>query len=152
MSPCHHHVLEDTPRGALSHVIRHYYQDYNLALAERFIRVEFRDEDRLAYRWDGVVGEIWSLKQRVGGILRHGFKLGRHVFEFLAYSMSSVRKHYVWFVPPFLDAIEGYVVAESIRSSLGAFSKLLQTPNKYVARIVQLFTATDCGVKILGDQ
>ncbi|KAH9985084.1 RNA dependent RNA polymerase-domain-containing protein [Russula vinacea] len=49
----------------------------------------FRDEDRLAYRWDGDVDGTWFLQQRVGGILRDGFELGGRVFEFLAYSMTS---------------------------------------------------------------
>jgi RNA-dependent RNA polymerase len=38
---------------------------------QQIIRVEFRDEGRLAYRWDGDVDGTWFLKQCVGGILRH---------------------------------------------------------------------------------
>ena len=33
----------------------HHYQSHDHSLAERFVRVEFRDEDHLAYRWDGDV-------------------------------------------------------------------------------------------------
>ena len=158
---CHHVII--TPSRILlegpyttqsNRVIRHYI-DHDPTLAERFIRVEFRDEDHLAYRWDGDVDGTWFLQQRVGGILRHGFELGGRAFEFLAYSTSALREHSVWFVSPFRDPKErdeGSVTAEYIRSSLGNFSKLLRTPSKYAARIAQAFTATDQSVKIRRDQ
>jgi RNA-dependent RNA polymerase len=155
---CHHVII--TPSRILlegpyttqsNRVIRHYV-DHDPALAERFIRVEFRDEDRLAYRWDGDVDGTWFLQKRVGGILRHGFELGGRAFEFLAYSTSALREHSVWFVSPFRDPIEGYVTAEHIRSSLGDFSKLLRMPSKYAARIAQAFTATDQSVMIQPEQ
>ncbi|KAN0116577.1 hypothetical protein V8E52_005721 [Russula decolorans] len=72
-----------------NHVIRHDHQSHDPSLARRFVRVEFRDEDRLAYRWDG------GAQQRVGDILRHGF------------------------VSPFYDPVEGYVTSDKIRSFLG---------------------------------
>jgi RNA-dependent RNA polymerase len=155
---CHHVVL--TPSRILlegpyttqsNRVIRH-YQDIDPELVERFIRVEFRDEDRLNYRWDGDVDGQWFLHQRVGGTLRDGFTLGGRTFEYLAYSTSALREHSVWFVAPFRLPGEGYVTAEKIRSSLGNFEKLLRTPSKYAARIAQAFTATDPSVKILRDQ
>jgi RNA-dependent RNA polymerase len=155
---CHHVII--TPSRILlegpyttqsNRVIRH-YQSHDPSLAERFIRVEFRDEDRLAYRWDGDVDGTWFLKQRVGGILRHGFELGGRAFEFLAYSTSALREHSVWFVSPFRDPVEGYVTSEKIRSSLGDFSKLLRMPSKYAARIAQAFTATNPSKKIRSDQ
>jgi len=114
--------------------------------------VEFRDEDRLAYRWDGDVDGTWFLQQRVGGTLRHGFEIAGRAFEFLAYSSSALREHSVWYVAPFRDPVDGYVTAETIRKSLGDFSKLLRTPSKYAARIAQAFTATDTSVKIQPDQ
>jgi RNA-dependent RNA polymerase len=67
------------------------------SLAERFVRVEFCDEDRPAYRRDGDVDSMWFLQQCVGSILRHGFELGGHAFEILAYSKARCR-HTVWFV------------------------------------------------------
>jgi RNA-dependent RNA polymerase len=155
---CHHVII--TPSRILlegpyptqsNRVIRH-YQNHNSKLVERFVRVEFRDEDHLAYRWDGNVDGTLFLQQRVGGTLREGFELGGRPFEFLAYSTSSLRDHSVWFVAPFHDPIEGFVNAESIRASLGDFSKLLRKPSKYAARIAQAFTATDPGVKIQRDQ
>jgi len=155
---CHHVIiapsrilLEGPYTTESNRVIRH-YQSHDPSLTERFIRVEFRDEDRLAYRWDGDVDGTWFLKQRVGGILRHGFELGGRAFEFLAYSTSALRQHSVWFVSPFRDPVEGYVTSEKIRSSLGDFSKLLRMPSKYAARIAQAFTATKPSVKIRSDQ
>ena len=155
---CHHviitpsRILLEGPYTTQSNRVIRYYQDHDPALAERFIRVEFRDEDRLAYRWDGDVDGTWFLHQRVGDILRHGFELGGRAFEFLAYSTSALREHSVWFVSPFRDPIEGYVTAEHIRSSLGDFSKLVRMPSKYAARIAQAFTATDQSVMIRRDQ
>jgi RNA-dependent RNA polymerase len=148
---CHHVII--TPSKILlegpyttqsNRVIRH-YQSHDPNLAERFIRVEFRDEDCLPYSCDG---EVDFLKQRVGGFLRQGLELGGRAFEFLAYSMSALREHSVWFVSPFRDPVEGYVTAEKIRASLGDFSKLLRMPSKYAAGIAQAFTATDPSVKI----
>jgi RNA-dependent RNA polymerase len=151
---CHHivitpsRILLEGPYATQSNRVIRRYQNRDPTLAERFVRVEFRDEDRLAYRWDGDVDGTWFLQTRVGGILREGFELGGRAFEFLAYSASALREHSVWFVSPFRDPVEGYVTAEKIRSSLGDFSKLLRTPSKYAARIAQAFTATDPSVTI----
>ncbi|KAH8998323.1 RdRP-domain-containing protein [Lactarius hatsudake] len=144
-------LLEGPYPTQSNRVIRH-YQSHDPAFDERFIRVEFRDEDRLHYRWDGDVDGSWLLQQRVGGILRDGFTLCGRTFEFLAYSMSSLREHSVWFMAPIRDPEEGYVTAKNIRASLGDFSKLLRTPSKYAARIAQAFTATDPSTKIYRDQ
>ena len=155
---CHHvivtpsRILLEGPYTTQSNRVIRRYQNRDPALVENFIRVEFRDEDRLQYRWDGDVDGQWFLHQRVGGILRDGFTLAGRTFEFLAYSTSALREHSVWFMAPFRDIEEGYVTAESIRASLGDFSKLLRTPSKYAARIAQAFTATDDSVKITRDQ
>ncbi|KAF8259784.1 RNA dependent RNA polymerase-domain-containing protein [Lactarius quietus] len=155
---CHHviitpsRILLEGPYTTQSNRVIRRYQNFDLALVEQFIRVEFRDEDRLYYRWEGDIDSRWFLDQRVGGILRNGFTLGGRTFEFLAYSMSTLREHSVWFVAPFRHPEEGFVTAEKIRASLGDFSKLLRTPTKYAARVAQAFTATDPSVKILRDQ
>ena len=155
---CHHviitpsRILLEGPYTTQSNRVIRRYQNRDPALVERFIRVEFRDEDRLNYRWDGNVDGSWFLHHRVGGTLREGFSLGGRTFEFLAYSTSALRDHSVWFMAPFRDPEEGYVTAEKIRASLGDFSKLLRMPSKYAARIAQAFTATDPSVKIRRDQ
>ncbi|KAI9452160.1 RdRP-domain-containing protein [Russula earlei] len=155
---CHHAII--TPSKILlegpyitqsNRVIRR-YQNHDPKLVERFARVEFRDENHLAYRWDGDVDGTWFLQQRIGGILAEGFEIGGRRFEFLAYSNSELHEHAAWFVSPFNDPVEGFVNAESIRASLGDFSELLRTPSKYAARIAQAFTATDHSVKIRRDQ
>jgi RNA-dependent RNA polymerase len=151
---CHHviitpsRILLEAPYTTQSNRVIRRYQSRDPTLAERFIRVEFRDEDHLAYRWDGDVDGTSFLQMRVGGILREGFKLGGRTFEFLGYSMSALREHSVWFVSPFHDPVEGHVTGETIRSSLGDFSKLLRTPSKLAARIGQAFAATDRSIKI----
>ena len=155
---CHHvivtpsRILLEGPYPTQSNRVIRRFQDRAPTVVEHFIRVEFRDEDHLSYRWDGDVDGTRFLQQRVGGILRRGFELGGREFEFLAYSSSALREHSVWFVSPFRDPIEGYVTAEYIRSSLGDFSELLQMPSKYAARIAQAFTATERSVKIRRDQ
>lgn len=155
---CHHVVitpsrilLEGPFRTQSNRVVRR-YQDHDPTLVEQFVRVEFRDENHLAYRWDGEVDGTWFLQQRVGKILREGFEIAGRKFEFLAYSTSSLREHAVWFVSPFHDPNEGDVNATTIRASLGDFSELLRTPSKWAARIAQAFTATEPSVKIRRNQ
>jgi RNA-dependent RNA polymerase len=151
---CHHVIIAPSriflegPYTTQSNRVIRRYQSRDPTLAERFICVEFRDEDHLTYRWDRDVDGTWFLHKRVGGILREGFELGGRVFEYLGYSMSGLREHSVWFVSPFRDPVEGYVTAETIRTSLGDFSRLLRTPSKYAARMAQTFTATYPGIKV----
>ncbi|KAH9989051.1 RNA dependent RNA polymerase-domain-containing protein [Russula compacta] len=155
---CHHVIITPTrmllegPYATQSNRVIRRYQDHDPALAERFLRVEFCDEDHLAYRWDREVDGSWFVQRRVGGVLRDGLEVAGRPFEFLAYSTSALRQHAVWFVSPFHDPVEGDVNAESIRAQLGDFSSLLRTPSKYAARIAQAFTSTDPSVKIRCDQ
>ncbi|KAF8893574.1 RNA dependent RNA polymerase-domain-containing protein [Infundibulicybe gibba] len=132
-----------------------------------FIRVEFREEDQLQYRWDRQVDVRSFLRERVGGILKNGFQLAGRNFEFLAYSTSALREHAVWFMNPFqCEIIPGnlesgsetntnfkpgvrWITADFIRRSIGDFKgDLLQQPSKYAARLAQAFTATDPSVQI----
>ncbi|KAG2366052.1 RNA dependent RNA polymerase-domain-containing protein [Suillus spraguei] len=113
-----------------------------------FIRVDFRDEDRLQYRWDREVDGASFVRRRVGGLLNHGFELAGKHFDFLAYSSSALREHAVWFVSSFQHDTKGLVNAHTIRSSLGDFSGCIYSPSKYAARMAQAFTATDPSVKI----
>jgi RNA dependent RNA polymerase len=53
-------LLEGPYTTQSNRAIRH-YQCHDPSLAERFVLVEFRDEDRLAYRWDGNVDGTWFL-------------------------------------------------------------------------------------------
>jgi len=151
---CHHvvitpsRVLLEGPYATQSNRVIRHYQDHDPALVERFLRVEFCDEDYLKYRWDREVDGPRFVQQRVGRVLHNGIEIAGRSFEFLAYSGSSLREHAVWFVSPFHDPVEGDVNAESIRARLGDFSDLLRKPSRYAARLAQAFTSTDPGVKI----
>jgi RNA-dependent RNA polymerase len=136
-------VLEGPYPTQSNRVIRKYkgYEDH-------FIRVDFRDEDRLRYRWDREIDGTSFVQFRVGGILKNGFELAGRQFEFLAYSSSALREHAVWFVHPFQHPQGGLVNGTSIRASLGNFTELLKMPSKYAARLAQAFTATDLSVDI----
>ena len=138
-------ILEGPYATQSNRVIRRFpgFEDY-------FIRVDFRDEDRLRYNWDREVDGTFFLHSRVGSILKDGFHIAGRSFEFLAYSNSSLREHAVWFMNPFKHSKEGWVTSESIRQSLGNFEgdKLLKMPSKYAARLAQAFTATYPSVEI----
>lgn len=134
------------PYATHSNRVIRQYQGYE----DHFIRVDFRDEDMLQYRWDREVDGTFFLYARVGDTLKNGFELaGRH-FEFLAYSNSALREHSVWFVNPFAHISKGWINGDSIRDSLGNFKgdALLKQPSKLAARLAQAFTATDASAMI----
>jgi RNA-dependent RNA polymerase len=127
------------------------YSDY----ADHFIRVDFRDEDRLKYRWDRSVDPTDFLRCRVGGILKRGFFLGGRHFEFLGYSNSGLKEHEVWFMSPInhFRTNTGEIVrvdGEYIRDQIGDFrgTPLMKQPSKYAARIAQAFTSTKSSTSI----
>ncbi|KAG6883057.1 hypothetical protein C0993_008118 [Termitomyces sp. T159_Od127] len=150
--PCSHVTFTPTrmilegPYPTQSNRVIRMYEDF----LDHFVRVDFRDEDRLQYRWDREVDGTTFLQERVGGILKNGFQLAGRYFEFLAYSSSALREHSVWFMSPFKHPDKGLICAESIRNNLGDFknTELLRQPSKYAARMAQAFTATDPSVKI----
>ncbi|EKM55297.1 uncharacterized protein PHACADRAFT_173398 [Phanerochaete carnosa HHB-10118-sp] len=151
---CHHVTITPTrmllegPYVIQSNRVIRQYRGYE----DHFIRIDFRDEDRLQYRWDRDTDGKSLLENRVGGLLKGGFSLATRKFEFLAYSSSALREHAVWFVNPFYHQEKGWIDAEYIRSSLGDFSAVINCPSKYAARIAQAFTATDPSVEITRDQ
>ncbi|EAU88888.2 RNA-dependent RNA polymerase [Coprinopsis cinerea okayama7 len=124
-----------------------------------FLRVTFADEGRLQYRSsDRQVDHKAFVRARFGDILLNGLEIAGRRFEFLAYSMSALKEHSVWFVKPF-DVIENghrvTVTADSIIQSLGTFDgldfepRLMHCPARYAARISQAFTATDlCTIEV----
>lgn len=134
---CHHvtftptRLLLEGPTIAQSNRVIREYEGYD----DHFIRVDFRDEDRLQYRWDRDVDGASYLQERVGTLLKTGFDLaGRH-FEFLGYSSSSLREHAVWYLNAFYHPKKGVVNAQNIRDSLGDFSGVIMSPSKYGARM-----------------
>lgn len=156
---CHHitftptRVLLEGPYATASNrIIRRYQKDKAPGQLDNFVRVDFRDEDRLSYRWDRQVDSTYFLQTRVGTILKEGFELGGKHFEFLAYSNSALKTHAVWFMSPFTDPNEGYITSERIRRSIGDFGVLWTQPSKLAARIAQAFSATDPSVTLVKGQ
>lgn len=134
---CHHvtftptRLLLEGPTIAQSNRVIREYEGYE----DHFLRVDFRDEDRLQYRWDRDVDGASYLQERVGTLLKKGFNLaGRH-FEFLGYSSSSLREHAVWYLSAFHHPKKGMVNTQNIRDSLGDFSGVITSPSKYGARM-----------------
>lgn len=134
---CHHVtftptrlLLEGPTITQTNRVIREYggYED-------RFLRVDFRDEDRLPCRWERDADSVSHMQERVGTLLKKGFKLGGRNFRFLGYSSSSLKEHAVWYVNPFHHPTKGWVTAQKIRKSLGDFSGVITSPSKYGARM-----------------
>jgi len=119
------------------------YEDY-------FLRVDFRDEDRLQYRWSREVDGASFVRERVGKTLKEGFEIAGAHFEFLAYSSSALREHAVWFMSPFQHSKYGFVDSTYIRDQIGDFrgKELIKQPSKYAARLAQAFTATEASISI----
>jgi len=115
-----------------------------------FLRVDFRDEDRLQYRWSREVDGASFVRERVGTALKQGFEIAGAHFEFLAYSSSALREHAVWFMSPFQHPKYGFVDSTYIRDQIGDFrgKELIKQPSKYAARLAQAFTATEASVSI----
>ena len=144
-------MILEGPYASQSNRVLRQYQGYE----DHFIRVDFRDEDRLQYHWDREVDSVPLLVDRVGKTLKEGFSLAGRSFEFLAYSSSALRDHAVWFMNPFDHCSRNvHVNAAAIRDSLGNFEDtvLLRCPSKYAARLAQAFTATDPSVDVFRSQ
>ncbi|KIJ69127.1 hypothetical protein HYDPIDRAFT_23984 [Hydnomerulius pinastri MD-312] len=150
---CHHvtftptRLLLEGPNITQSNRVIREYEGYE----DHFIRVDFRDEDRLQYRWDRDVDGASYLEERVGTLLKKGFDLASRHFDFLGYSSSALREHAVWYVNAFYHPKKGMVTAQSIRDTLGDFSGVIYSPSKYGARMAQAFSATDPSVRIHRD-
>ncbi|KAF5315907.1 hypothetical protein D9611_004921 [Ephemerocybe angulata] len=142
-------VLEGPYPTDSNRIIRKYKEH-----RDHFLRVDFRDEELMQYRWEREVDGASFLKERVGGILKDGFQLAGRSFEFLAYSNSALKSHAVWFINPFQFTLSPnqkiWVNGEYIRQNIGNFagSDLLRHPSKYAARLAQAFTATDSSVRL----
>lgn len=126
---------------------------------DRFVRVNFTDEDFMAYRFDRdmdstehvyarvrelLVGQTHPLRQFVDVTKRSvldGFYLAGRKFDFLGYSSSALREHAVWFVSPFREENGEMWNAKRILSGLGDFTpdRTIYCPARYGARIAQAF-------------
>ena len=152
---CAHHITLTPTRKVLegpyptdsNRVIRahHGHQDH-------FIRVDFRDEDLISYRFGWEVDGEPFLHDCVGKVLKKGFTIAGRDLQFLGYSTSSLREHSVWFMHPFTDSTGNQITVQSIRAALGDFSRLLRTPARYAARLGQAFTATIPSITVQDDE
>lgn len=165
---CHHitftptRTLLEGPYATQSNrVIRRYQKAHAPELLDNFVRVDFREEDRLPFRWDRNVDGSFLLQQRVGRILKEGFELGGRHFDFLAYSTSALRSHAVWFMSSFVDPDDPkrsrHVTPESIRERILDFEhegneELVRQPSKLAARIALAFSGTDPSVTLVSGE
>ncbi|KAF8484343.1 RdRP-domain-containing protein [Gautieria morchelliformis] len=124
------------------------YADYQ----EFFIRVAFRDEDHLQYRWDREVDGATFVRERVGQILHEGFTIAGRDFQFLGYSQSQLRSHCVFAVSPFQHPEKGLVTAQTIREEVGIFDDIRRCPALYAARVSQAFSGTEDSVWLCSDE
>lgn len=133
-----------------------------------FLRVNFVDEDGLRFRFDRDVDGPAFIKDCIGASLKvrrsapvcsqpnvcqqRPLMIAGRAFEFLAYSMSALKEHAVWFVTPFVHARLGVMSAETIRSKLGNFDNVSHCPARYAARISQAFSATDPSITLEAEE
>ncbi|BGP17969.1 hypothetical protein JCM10213v2_006017 [Rhodosporidiobolus nylandii] len=110
-----------------------------------FVRVSVRDEDVMKISQnDRNVDTAGFLRNRFRPIFAEtgGLKLCGREFSFLGYSQSALKEHSAFFLAPFFDVDGKLVTAASIRASLGDFTKVIDIPARYMARLAQAFTAT----------
>ncbi|KZV62230.1 RdRP-domain-containing protein [Peniophora sp. CONT] len=113
-----------------------------------FIRVSFMDDGKVPYRYDRDFDSRGFVRFRVGTALKEGLEVVGKKFEFLAYSLSALKEHTVWFVRPFEykdkrgESVR--VDAATIIATLGRLDHATRyCPARYAARISQAFTATN---------
>ncbi|KAI1796889.1 RdRP-domain-containing protein [Ganoderma leucocontextum] len=126
-------VLLEGPYDIQSNRVIRKYHEYR----DNFIRVEFREEDRMFFRWPIEVNGRSLIEQRFGKILKRGLEIAGRTFRFLGYSTSGLREHTAWFMSDFVHHEEGLMTAEKVRNSLGDFSSCIKHPSKYAAGIAQ---------------
>ncbi|VDC02938.1 unnamed protein product [Peniophora sp. CBMAI 1063] len=141
-------MLLDGPfREQSNRVLRTYPREHH----DCFIRVSFMDDGSVPYRFDREIDSRGFVRSRVGKALKEGLEVAGKRYHFLAYSLSALKEHTVWFVRPFVcsdrhgETIR--VDAARVIASLGTFDNATRVcPARYAARISQAFTATDQAV------
>ncbi|KAG8739905.1 hypothetical protein FRC10_005004 [Ceratobasidium sp. 414] len=114
----------------------------------RFILVRFADEGNRRSRLEFEVDTHSFSREWIGKFLiKEGIAIsGRH-YMLLGYSQSSMRGSACFFSSEFV--FEGSTITPaSIRSSLGDFTKVIDCPARYGARMSQAFSATDPSVTL----
>jgi hypothetical protein len=115
---CYHSIVTPTSRylegpiAAQSNSILRRFGNH-----ECFLRVSIQDERCSKLRREPGIDIANLLQSRFAGLLIDGLRLSGRQYEFLGYSMSSLREHPVWFVTPF-ESNTGRMDAEKIREKL----------------------------------
>ncbi|KAH9814507.1 RNA dependent RNA polymerase-domain-containing protein [Melampsora americana] len=138
-------ILEGPVTEQSNSVLRMYRDTHN------FLRISIREENGFTLRPDRDVDILRLLRTRYLDFLTKGLKLCGRKFEFLGYSSSALREHQAWFVCPFYKG-DSLVTAASIRQRLGDFSKVIDIPARYMARVAQAFTSTRQSLTLLPSQ
>ncbi|QRW07361.1 RNA-dependent RNA polymerase [Ceratobasidium sp. AG-Ba] len=151
---CHHvkvtptAVCLDGPYAEQSNrVIRRYpgYESY-------FIRVSFKDEGESRTRLEFEVNTETFSAEWIGKFLKtEGIKLADRHYKLLGYSSSGFREHACFFMADFTYG-GALVTPDSIRASLGEFSKVIKCPARYGARMSQAFSSTDPSIILTPQQ
>lgn len=134
-------------------VLRTYADDH-----DSFVRVSFVEENGLRYQQDREIDGPAFIGRWVSPILHNGFTVAGRQFHFLAYSLSALKTHTVWFVKDFQDRGGNLITAATIIEHLGTFHdlkydrELIFCPARYAARISQAFTTTDSSVSVPADE
>ncbi|KAF9078332.1 RNA dependent RNA polymerase-domain-containing protein [Rhodocollybia butyracea] len=116
-----------------------------------FLRVGFADEDGGKPRRDNNLSIDQLLESRYRPILLNGVDVGGRHFEFLGYSMSSLKDYTFIFVTPF--AWQGEQMnAEKIRKRFGNIPKASKRPALLGARWGQMFSASTPSVLLTKSQ
>jgi hypothetical protein len=125
---------------------------------DSFIRVSFVEETELRYQQDREIDGPAFIGRWVSPILHNGFTIAGRQFHFLAYSISALKSHTVWFVKNFQDHGGNLITAATIIERLGTFHdleydrQLIYCPARYAARISQAFTTTDSSVSVPAEE
>ncbi|KAG9126471.1 hypothetical protein FRC07_003322 [Ceratobasidium sp. 392] len=140
---CHHVKITPTAvflTGPFSEQSNRIIRQYS-GFESYFIRVSFTDEgDTRSYFDDEVDTDAFS-EARVGRFLKYGLQIGDRNYELLAYSQSGFSEHTYFFSASFV--FNGLAITpESIRTSLGNFSRVINCPARYGARMSQAFSST----------
>lgn len=142
--PCGYN-LEGPEWMGSNRILRMFPEDH-----DQFLKVSFTEEDLTRIRQNREYEISVIVEQRWGDILSSGVKVAGRRFEFLGFSLSSLKEHSVWFMCPFKR--EGRMITTAaLHRELGDFSKIRCAP-RFAARLGQTFTSTSHSLEIDPDR
>lgn len=96
---------------------------------DAFVRVEFRDDDGAAVRYEARTDLTPIYHQRFKDVLDTNVLTCGSAYSFLGFSHSSLRSQSCWFMRPFVDTDRELMLAELLLKRLGDFEGI-RTPAK----------------------